>query len=164
MVAKLIKDVYTKVKAWPIYNSENAITGVATYDRECENYIRLYANCSGREKWNTDVVRNSILALRPVFITGEGHKENTDKTSKHAFLIDGYLLCKKNFGNVSSIVNTGSKELVKRYDLYFHANFGWAGTGDGYYLINQDISVDFEAGGNVYKTADLRMISNIIRK
>ena len=164
MVAKLIKDVYTKVKAFPIYNSENAVTGVATYDHECENYIRLYANCSGREKWNTDVVRNSILALRPVFIMGEGHKENTDKISKHAFLIDGYLLCKKNFGNVSSIVNTGSKELVKRYDLYFHANFGWASTGDGYYLINQDISVDFEAGGNVYKTADLRMISNIIRK
>jgi|GEM_PF-448303 len=164
MVAKLIKDVYTKVKAWPIYNSDNAVSGVSTYDRECENYIRLYANCSGREKWNTDVVRNSILALRPVFIMGEGHKEKTGEISKHAFLIDGYLLCKKYFGNVSSIVNTGSKELVKRYDLYLHANFGWAGAGDGYYLINQDVSVDFEAGGNVYKTADLRVISNIIRK
>lgn len=109
MVAKLIKDIYTKVKASPKYNDENAVVGVTAYDNECENYIRLYANCSGREKWNTDVVRNSILALRPVFIMGEGHKETTGEISKHAFLIDGYLLCKKYFGNVVSIVNPVQK-------------------------------------------------------
>ncbi len=163
MVAKLILDIYTKTGSFPQTDENGNIIGVSTYDTACETYIKLYANCLNRQQWNSDVVRNSILALRPVLATGEGTKPD-GSVSKHAFVIDGYLLCKLYYGAMSATTNTGTKELVKLYDLYFHANFGWNGYGDGYYLINKDTSIDFETPAATYRTRNLNVIANIVKK
>ena len=159
MAGCLIKDIYTKTGAYPVYNSNGEITGTATTTSAICSYINTYANTSSIKHWNSDNVRNSILALRPVVTAGSA----TTPNAAHAFIVDGYLLCKQFYGNVAAS-QTKSKELVKKYDLYFHANLGWGGYCDGYYLINKDTSVDFESGGYVYKTEKLKIISSIVKK
>jgi hypothetical protein len=163
MVANLVKDIYTRTGSGPEINAAGTITGVGTQETACESYIKLYATCNSRQTWNSDAVRNSILAIRPVMAMGSGTKSDGTE-SRHSFLIDGYLLCKLYYGAMPVSKSTNTKELVQLYDLYFHANFGWGSNSDGYYLINKDTSIDFETDNATYKTGNLRIISNIVKK
>jgi hypothetical protein len=160
MVGYLIRDIYNKTGSFPAYNSSGYIIGVGTYFTETENYIRLYANCSSLQNWNSDMVRNSLLAYRPVMTMGADSNGN----ASHIFIVDGYLLCKLYYGAVSASVNTETKELVKLYDLYFHANLGWGGISNGYYLINKDTSVNFETASSTYGSGNLIILPNIAKK
>ncbi len=160
MVGYLIRDIYNKTGSFPSYNSSGYINGVATYFTATESYIRLYANCSSLQSWNSDVVRNSLLAYRPVLTMGP----DVNGANSHIYFVDGYLLCKLYYGAMSASLSTGTKELVKIYDLYFHANLGWGGDSNGYYLINKDTSVDFETSGPNYKSGNLSIIPNIVKK
>ena len=45
--------------------------------------------------------------------------------------------------------------------LHFRANMGWAGSYDGFYLVNKDMSISFEAGGYELNTG-FNMICDII--
>lgn len=73
------------------------------------NYGQSLAfQCRDYYRYNdwTELVYNELSAGRPVYYTGHN-------TSGHAFVCDGY----------SS-------------DGYFHINWGWGGTSDGYYLLS----------------------------
>ena len=50
---------------------------------------------------------------------------------------------------------------LKNFDFYFRANMGWAGSYDGFYLVNKDMSISFEAGGYELNTG-FNMICDII--
>lgn len=160
MVGYLIRDIYNRTGSFPTYNSSGNIVGVATFFTATENYIRLYANCSSLQNWNSDVVRNSLLAYRPVLTMGP----DVNGYNSHIYFVDGYLLCKLYYGAMSASADTETKELVKLYDLYFHANLGWGGDSNGYYLINKDTSIDFETSGSNYNTGNLLIVPNIVKK
>lgn len=160
MVGNLIKYIYVHALAYPVYNSEGYVTGVATSESSIEGCMKIFAHCDSRRSWDSDIVRNSLLANRPVITFGTGTRSD-GSTVAHAFVLDGYLLCKLYYGAMAASIDTDTKELVKLYDLYFHANLGWGGNSSGYYLINKDTSVDFETSGSTYKSGNLRILPNI---
>ena len=53
--------------------------------------------------------------------------------NSHAFVIDGFAYWRPQ-----------TRYLVKNFDFYFRANMGWAGSYDGFYLVNKDMSISFE--------------------
>ena len=86
------------------------------------------------------VVQNSLTALEPVIIRGQGH----------CWILDGYAVCKKSGSAGKS-----------QYDTYVTTNFGWGGHHDGYYKLNDDYSADFLG---TYNTTKLMIIPNCKRK
>lgn len=163
MVGKFIRFIYEGTASFPNKDSQNRITSVSTYNTKADEFIKKYANGSSIVSYNPDQIRNSLLAHRLVLAMGWGTK-TSGKRSDHAFILDGYLMCRMYTGTRAMTKETSTKELVKIYDLYFHANFGWHGAGDGYYLINKDTSVDFATNTNegaVYKTANLQFVTDI---
>jgi hypothetical protein len=68
---------------------------------------------------------NNLDNGRPVYYAGD------DGTTGHAFVCDGYQLGSPN---------------------YFHFNFGWSGSGDGYYTVNdpQGFSYNQDVVKNIY--------------
>ena len=74
-------------------------------------------------QWIT-MIQNELLAYRPVVYGGH----NSANTSGHSFLCDGF--------------DTGTYG-----DLYFHFNWGWSGTYDGHFSINDMTPGEGGAGG-----------------
>lgn len=154
MVAALFKDIYDKTASYPIWGTGNTdawppetvtcVASVGTLASKVYEYLNSSSGvtyCSNFQNWNFDVVRNSLLGLRPVFVGGGGH----------AFILDGYAITK----NESSSIN----------NVYFHACLGWGGSGDGYYLSNADGSVSFEpSSGSNYPTSQLSILSDIRKR
>lgn len=154
MVAALFKDIYDKTGSSPIWGTGDTdayppervacITDVTTLASKVYDYLNSGSGvtyCSNYQKWNFDVVKNSLLGLCPVFVAG----------ASHAFVVDGYAVAK----NESSSIN----------NTYFHACFGWDGSGDGYYLSNTDGAVSFDTVvGGIYDTPQLNILSNIRRR
>lgn len=163
MMGYFIKKIYEETKAYPNFNSSGYVTSVSTTESNLEKVIKNYSTCSSRLGWNPDVVRNSLLANCPILTMGQGTRTNGEKVG-HAFIVDGYMMCRMNVGGQYLSLDTKTKELVKIYDLYFRANLGWGGSSDGYFLLNKDASVDFETGGTIYKSNDLNIVPNIRKK
>lgn len=72
------------------------------------------------EGWH-QYIQDELIAKRPVFTSG------FSKTSGHAFIIDGY----KYVGNVP----------------YYHVNWGWNGSSNGWYLIDNLMPKEAGTGG-----------------
>lgn len=87
-------------------------------------------------------VTTSLKMLQPVLVTG-----STGPNSSHCWIVDGFQILK----NANNNMNT-----------YVHANFGWSGNENGYYLANtNNFSFDTEYNGN-YNT-NLKIYSRIRR-
>lgn len=59
----------------------------------------------------------------PVFVTGN----DTETGNGHLWILDGYLMFKK---------DSNARMQIMTSDTYIHANFGWGGFYDGYYLVD----------------------------
>lgn len=153
MVAALFKDIYDKTNSYPIWGTGETdawppetvacVTSVGTNSSNVYNYLNSINGttyCNSYQRWNIDVVRNSLLNIRPVFVGGDGH----------AFIIDGYAVAKNPSSNNSNI--------------YFHANFGWGGSSNGYYLSNNNGSITFETSSGNYADTQLSVISDIRKR
>lgn len=153
MVAALFKDIYDKTNSYPIWGTGETddwppqkvtcVTSVGTNSSNVYNYLNSINGttyCNSFQRWNIDVVKNSLLNVRPVFVGGNGH----------AFIIDGYAVAK----NPSSSNN----------NIYFHANFGWGGSSNGYYLSNNNGSITFETSSGNYADTQLNVISDIRKR
>lgn len=57
-------------------------------------------------------------------------------TSDHAFLLDGMLI---------AYFRSMTRELLKTRDVYWHANLGWGGPGNGFYQLQKDTHVFFDS-------------------
>ena len=87
-------------------------------------------------------VTTSLKMLQPVLVTG-----STGPNSSHCWIVDGFQILK----NANNNMNT-----------YVHANFGWSGNENGYYLAStNNFSFDTEYNGN-YNT-NLKIYSRIRR-
>ena len=83
-----------------------------------------YIECKGNE----NKMRQELDAGRPILMEGFPSKEALNDVG-HAFVCDGYA-----------------------EDGYFHLNFGWAGDGDGYYLLSKvnPVTSDFSLDQHAY--------------
>ena len=82
-----------------------------------------YIKCKGNE----DLLRQELDAGRPIYMCGSPSEGYSNEP--HAFVCDGYA-----------------------EDGYFHFNFGWSGSGDGYYLLEKvnPVGSDFSISQEAY--------------
>lgn len=88
----------------------DAVNGLSQYFGYDKDMYLLYGDIIPADIWNEIIVRE-INQSRPVIFSGAAANG-----SGHAFLLDGYE------------TRSGS--------IYYHVNWGWSGSGDGYYLVN----------------------------
>lgn len=100
----------------------------------------------------------SLDDLCPVIITGK-KQDNTRSTGGgggHCWLLDGYQLRSR---------PTNARIIVRENDVYVHANFGWGGHEDGYYMVDRNnTSLDFETAFNGYYNQNLKIFPNVRRR
>lgn len=99
---------------------------------------------------NTTSIVASLREYCPVFATGI-----SDKGGGHCWILDGFQFRSR---------TTIAREYIKNNDTYIHANFGWIGKYDGYYLVDRGTTnLTFETLQNSY-TKDIRIYTYIERK
>ena len=84
--------------------------GLSQYFGYDKDMCLLYGDIIRADTWN-EVIVNEINQSRPVLFSGA-----EANGSGHAFVLDGY--------------DTQSG------NIYYHINWGWSGSGDGYYLLS----------------------------
>nr|MBP7498072.1 C10 family peptidase [Bacteroidales bacterium] len=89
--------------------SEKAINALFHYFHYSDKLRLLYRDGIADSNW-LGMMKNELLAGRPFYYVGY---QNATGQNGHAFVCDGF-----------------------QDDDYFHFNFGWNGSYDGYYLVN----------------------------
>ena len=101
---------------------------------------------------NTQPVRNSSG-----YVTGSGTYSSDTSSFFYRFFSTSGLK------NGWAYWRPQTRYLVKNFDFYFHANMGWGGYYDGFYLVNKDLSITFDTSNGSYDR-NFSMIYNIINK
>lgn len=148
MMGYLIHDIYYGSSTTTAFDKDPYFGSSGTTSANMESYLKKHINIDTWRSMNLDDQLVSMNARNPIVMSGT----TVDKSGSHAWVIDGYRLCKKR-----------TRELIKIYDIYFHANMGWDGTDDGYYMIASDLSLDFETGANHYNS-NLHQMCNARKK
>lgn len=124
-VAKLIFHAGTAVDM--MYGSDGSGTYSENVPEAMANYFRYSPDSYHRRKhhysdaqWHNKLM-TELDAKRPVYYSG------TSEEGGHAFICDGY-----------------------NSDEYFHFNFGWGGSGDGFFATENNDSVQDAVGGFDY--------------
>ncbi len=109
------------------YSSSNS----TAYTYKAVNLLeRLGFSKAQINDYSYESVLNSIDALRPVMIDGASHRsEYGSHANAHAWVIDGYL--EERWWD-AFFIDRHMYE-IERFRGYFHNNFGWGGTDNGYY-------------------------------
>lgn len=152
MLGKLFKWIYNEVDAMPNYNENGEHTGTGVYTSMSSAFLSTYLYSSDMISYDPDVLLSSIQQRKPSWISGQNH----------AFVIDGYLICRK--PHDTSFAVQPRANIVLNYDMYWHVNLGWGGSYNGYYKLNPDTNVDIEAGSHTYSTQYLRIQPNLSKK
>ena len=125
----------------------NWVTGSGTSGPQTRDFLRRYFTTGDLiNGWDGNA---AFLSLQKAKLIWVGVSDASKKAS-HAFVIDGFAYWRPQ-----------TRYLVKNFDFYFRANMGWAGSYDGFYLVNKDMSISFEAGGYELNTG-FNMICDII--
>lgn len=140
MIGNLMLEIFQKVGGTYNYDNDGVHNGTGAVYTKYVPYIQKIISTGKRQDYNWTVVQNSLTALEPVIIRGQGH----------CWILDGYAVCKKSGSAGKS-----------QYDTYVTTNFGWGGHHDGYYKLNDDYSADFLG---TYNTTKLMIIPNCKRK
>lgn len=152
MVGELHKWVFNELGATPQYeNYEHTGTGV-TADAQVWFYGNYFDHSEDYCKYDPDVLLKSFNQGRPSLIRGQGH----------AWLLDGYIIAEKSY-NSSDYTDTRS-DIIKIYDIYWHANLGWGGAYNGYYKLDADTNVSFESGPYKFTTDGLFIYAGLFAK
>lgn len=165
MVAALYRDIYNKSKSYPTWGKGetdvwppqivDCVTQTGTNSSDVYNYFKNLStvtvvnyNTAGLIRWDPEVVRQSLQYSFPVFVGGSGH----------AFVLDEFLCCTKYL----------TRTLIKQYDVYFHANFGWglADPANGYYLVQDTANgtITFETSLGNYVDSQMSILPFIGKK
>lgn len=98
---------------------------------------------------NVARVKASLDAVRMVVATGKHVSRSANTSGGHAWLLDGYQIRKKN-----------TREILKTNHIYVHANMGWGGSDNGYYIVGDDQSLNFDTGNGLYNT-NIKIYCNV---
>ena len=110
-----------------------------------EEFMPLYNIVTdSRSSWNANKVKSSLgtnsTNSKPIIITGTCDRGN------HAWVLDGFQK---------------RENLFVGEFYYVHANMGWSGYGDGYFLIENSMS--FQTGGDDYNR-NINIYPNVRKK
>lgn len=73
----------------------------------------------------------------------------------HVFIISGMLI---------TYMANPTRQLVQTNDVYWHANFGWSNDCDGYYQLDKNARVYFEAGSVAQWDYQMNFLNNVRKK
>lgn len=118
---------------------------------------------SNNQGYTMDVGRilaslDSYPMALPSFISGsaEPGTRSTGKSGGHCWILDGYQM---------RFRPTSARQILKTSDIYIHANFGWSGHEDGFYMVDKNsASLDFLTDYNGFFNQNLRVFPNIRRR
>ena len=130
-VAKLIFDCHVACAPTKLPNGRGTSSSLGSAIRAMKCYFGYspdmeYIPCEGHE----DQMRQELDAGRPFLMEGTPRSGSGSQiTDTHAFVCDGYA-----------------------EEGYFHLNFGWSGSGDGWYLLDNvnPLASDFSANQHAY--------------
>lgn len=131
MVGYLVKSIYDGTGTTT--EDINGELQSSTSTNNLISYLRNYINIDNAANLNLDNVKASLDSYRLTIMGGVHDGNDPAKKGSHAWVIDGYRISQK-----------PAREIIKRYNLYFHANMGWGGAQNGYYLVNSDASITFD--------------------
>ena len=157
MLGKLHLWVFDQLDAQPIYNSKGYHTGTGV---SAASQVWFYGNYFNHTEeygeYDADALLRSFQSGNPSLIRGQGH----------AWIVDGYIICQKDTeADLNSMIQAGTKaDIVRHYDMYWHANLGWGGSANGYYKLDIDTQVEFEANGYLYTSEDLYIYPGLYKK
>lgn len=160
MVGALVYDIFLKSKSTPeykklytddYYNPIQVDAWIQT-GTTSTNVVNYFQNTSGVTKlnrtanmikWDPQIILESLMYSFPVFVGGQSH----------AFVIDELHCLPKSL----------TRQMIKQYDVYFHANFGWSDDSSGYYLVKdvQNGTIEFETTQGVYKDSNMLILTHI---
>lgn len=165
MVAALFRDIYNKTKSYPTWGTgetdvwpprkEDCVTQTGTNSSNVYDYFKNLStvtvvnyNTTSLIKWDPEIIRQSLQYSFPVFVGGNGH----------AYVLDEFVCCIKNL----------TRTLIKQYDVYFHANFGWGKdhAATGYYLVQDTVNgtITFETPSGNYVDSEMTVLPFIGKK
>lgn len=106
--------------------SEKALTALQnnfSYSQAAQykNITDVVTSASLAYKW-IDMAKEELDAHRPLFFSG-----TSEMAGGHAWIVDGYI---------TALVDTVENP-------YFHVNWGWAGSGNGFFLLTDQISPSY---------------------
>ena len=159
MAATLIKYIYEKTNTIPILGEVDptiqpgpnypVVIASSTKNSDLIAFMQTISNFTTYNNWEPDAILNGVMNNH-ISIVG-GYQDGNPSTG-HTWIIDGYAMCIK-----------ANREILKQYDLYFHANMGWNGNNDGYYKFNPDTTMDFETSNGTFNSNFL-VLANITKK
>ena len=120
--------------------AENALWRYFRYNKDSiVSYMRdgyEYEGWTYYEKWSDDedwtaMLKAELNKRRPIMYDGAGYDDEGESTGGHSFICDGY----------------DSND-------YFHFNWGWSGTNDGFFALDNLVPESGGAGGGSYDFND----------
>jgi len=130
----------TSVKDW-----DGAVIESSVNETDMLRTMNTFFRFNNKAAFNADNALESLRDGRLILML----------TSNHVFIISGLMVTNK--ANLT-------RELVRLYDVYWHANFGWSDECTGYYLLDDNANVYFEAGGIAVWSYNLQCLNNIRNK
>lgn len=138
--AHLIRDLGIGMKA--DYDLEG--TGVMIND--CINYLKsLGYNCHEERELDESVcndMESSVLAKKPLILC-------IKNTKRHCIVVGGVNVCKhfliddiRTFTTATDYRIVASEIVNSNKSVYFYLNWGWDGSNDGFYLLNNIASIE----------------------
>ncbi|WP_217930478.1 C10 family peptidase [Bacteroides caecimuris] len=141
----LILDLYIENKTKSKKDWDNAVIASEVSEQDMLNTMNKYFKYQSKAKFNGDMAWAALRDKHLVLML----------TSDHAFIISGILVTEKAIA---------TRELVKRNDVYWHANFGWANECTGFYQLNSDANTHFNANGIEQWSQQMDYLNNIYAK
>jgi len=112
------------------------------------NYVKKWnVHIDGKNSCTFQNMANSLNSRRPVICRGTARAIRGTRATgaftngSHAWVVDGYQI-RVRPSNVAPSPKQ-PRRILKRYNVYCHANMGWGGSFDGWYLYRYDGSIDF---------------------
>jgi hypothetical protein len=120
-------------------------SGNSYYMNNVRNFLTSYGiSMNNEQSFNFNTVKTNLQNINMTFCQGR-----TGSNQGHSWLIDGYM----------SLSPNGS---TSNYNDYVHANMGMGSYYNGYYLVNSNTGLTFNAGFAHFNT-NIKMYTNVRR-
>ena len=142
---RLILDLYIENKTTSKKDWDNAVISSEVSEQNMLKTMNKYFKYQAKAAFNGDMAWAALRDKHLVLML----------TSDHAFIISGILVTEKAIS---------TRELVKRNDVYWHANLGWADECTGFYQLDSNANTYFQANAVQEWAHKMDYLNNIYAK
>ena len=144
-VGNLLKYLYKLNKTTSDKDWDGAVIGSSVKEADMLRTMSMFFNYDAKKKFDGDAALLALKNKRLILML----------TNDHVFIISGILI---------TSLKPQTRVLVQTNDVYWHANFGWSNECTGYYQLNKQAQVYFEAGSVNQWDYQMDFLNNIRNK